>query len=158
MPCDQYQSSPIGRSDFSLRRPFVYVGGCSSSSSESAISPACRRSRSRFWISTASRYGTCPGTRATQSSGAPASATELLDVPPHAAEELRRKDAVERAVVPGHAEVGHRPDRDAIPADHNGPLDDCLEVEDRHLRLVDDRRCEQGAIPAWIRDRERSAF
>src|SRR5690349_205967 len=116
MPCDQYHSSPIGRSAFSLRRPFVYVGGCSSSSSESAISPACRRSRSRFWISTASRYGTCPGTRATHSSGA-ASATEPLDVLAHAAEELRRQYAVERAVVPGHAEVGHRPDRDAIPAD-----------------------------------------
>src|SRR3954466_1827105 len=103
MPCDQYPSSPIGGSDFSLRRPFVYVGGCSSSSSESAISPACRRSRSRFWISTASRYGTCPGTRATHSSGAPVSsgrsATEPLYVLAHAGEELRRQNAVQRAVI-----------------------------------------------------------
>src|SRR3954467_5120341 len=109
MPCDQYHSSPIGRSAFSLRRLFVYVGGGSSSSSESGISPACRRSRSRVWSSTASRYGTWPGTRATHSSGL-ASATELLDVAPHAAEELGRQHSVERAVVPGHAQVGHRPD------------------------------------------------
>src|SRR3954469_25528664 len=110
MPCDQYQSSPIGRSARSLRRPFVYVGGCSSSSSESGISPAWRRSRSRVCSSTASVYGTRPGIRATQSS-----AIELLDVALDAAEELCRQHAVERTVVPGHAEVGHRPNAVLFP-------------------------------------------
>src|SRR3954449_2762161 len=53
-------------------------------------------------------------------------------------EELRRERAVERAVVPGQAEDRHGADGYRI-VDDDRPFDDRLEVEDRDLRLVDDR-------------------
>src|SRR3954449_1203614 len=133
MPCIAYHSSPIGRSAGSVRRPRVYTGGCSSRSSVSGISSRWRRARTSSWSASASPYGIRPSW-ATQSS----SAIPALEVAPDRGEELRRQRAVERAVVPGHAQVGHRPDGDAIPADHHGPLHDRLEVEDRHLRLGGD--------------------
>ena len=84
-----------------------------------------------------------------------------LEPPPQRGQELRRQRAVERAVVPRHAEVGHVADRDRVVAvlvgDHHRPLDDRLGVEDRHLRLVDHRRGHDRAVAAGIGDRERAA-
>src|SRR5690349_806703 len=122
MPWVRYQSSPIGSSSGFVRRPRVYTGSCSS---RSRWSGSVDR-----WISSPTMYGTGCSYVDTSRSAIPA-----LEVLPHAREELRRQRAVERAVVPGHAEVGHRPDGDAIPVHHDRPLDDRLEVEDRHLRL-----------------------
>src|SRR5436190_13678324 len=58
MPWDRYQASPIGSSPGSERRPRVYTGGCSSSSSTSGSSPAARASRTRSWSANAVRYST----------------------------------------------------------------------------------------------------
>src|SRR5919201_3552238 len=76
--------------------------------------------------------------------------------------ELRGVGAVDQPVVVGEAEVHHRPDRDhvlaALVRDDDGPLDQRLDVEDRHLRLADDRRADDRAPAAWVRDRERAAL
>src|SRR4051812_44874823 len=68
MPWRRYQSSPMGRSAGSLRRPLVYTGGCSRRSRASGISPAWRRAQIRSWRRTPSRYGSVPRC-ATHSSG-----------------------------------------------------------------------------------------
>src|SRR4051794_29801976 len=90
-----------------------------------------------------------PGVRG-RTSITPADATSLRALAPRPAldmtldrgQELGGQDAVQGAVVPGEAEDRHRADRDRVVAaavgDHDRPLDDRLEVEDRHLRLVDD--------------------
>src|SRR3954454_10439609 len=69
--------------------------------------------------------------------------------------------AVDDAVVVGQREVDHRPDRDRLAAvgvrDDDWPLDDAACSEDRHLRLVDDRRVEERAAAAGVRQRERPA-
>src|ERR671922_1668671 len=89
------------------------------------------------------------------------SALPVLDPTLQRREELGGQRAVEGAVVPGHAEVGQRSNGDAVAAvgvrDDYGPLDDGLEVEDGHLRLVDDRRGEHRAVGPGVRDRERAA-
>src|SRR4051794_41974673 len=56
MPCDRYQASPIGISRGWERRPRVYPGGCSSSSSPPGSPPACTRVRTRSCSATPSRY------------------------------------------------------------------------------------------------------
>src|ERR671922_269641 len=89
------------------------------------------------------------------------SALPVLDPTLQRREELGGQRAVEGAVVPGHAEVGHGSNGDAVAAvgvrDDYGPLDDGLEVEDGHLRLVDDRRGEDGAVGAGVGDGEGSS-
>src|SRR5215204_794104 len=60
MPWARYQSSPIGSSPGSERRPRVYTGGCSSSSSTPGSSPACTRARMRSCSATPSRYSISP--------------------------------------------------------------------------------------------------
>src|SRR5215210_3874114 len=60
MPCERYQASPIGSSPGSERRPRVYTGGCSSSSSTPDSSPAWTRARTRSCSATPSRYSTSP--------------------------------------------------------------------------------------------------
>jgi hypothetical protein len=64
-------------------------------------------------------------------------------------------------VVPGQAQIGHRANRYRVPAsvvrDDDGPLDDSLQVEDRDLGLVDDRRGGERSVASGIGDRERAA-
>ena len=74
--------------------------------------------------------------------------------------EARGDGAVQRAVVPRHAQVGHRAGGERVAVlglDDDGPLHDRLEVEDRDLGLVDDRRREHGPELPRVGDRERSA-
>ena len=64
-------------------------------------------------------------------------------------------------MVVGEREVDHRAHRDHLAeggiGDHHGPLDDRAGAQDRDLRLVDDRRVEQGAAAARVGQRERPA-
>ena len=74
-------------------------------------------------------------------------------------EEATGIGAVDDAVVVGEREVGHAAHRDALAAPVVGhddrTLDDGADAQDRDLRLVDDRRVEQRAVAAEVRDRER---
>jgi hypothetical protein len=75
--------------------------------------------------------------------------------------ELRGVGAVDQPVVIGEAEEHHVPDRDRVVAvavgDDDRALHDRLDVEDRHLALGDDRRADQRAEDAGVRDREGAA-
>src|SRR5215208_8535086 len=61
----------------------------------------------------------------------------------HGREEPGGLDPVERAVIPRQAQVAHGPHGDGVAGHHHRPFGDRLEVEDRDLRLVDDRRRHQ---------------
>src|SRR5205085_11087075 len=67
-------------------------------------------------------------------------------------QELRRHRPIDRSVIPAQPEDRHWPDRDRVVAlgigDDDWTLDHCLEVEDRDLRLVDDRGRGNRAEPA----------
>ena len=61
-------------------------------------------------------------------------------------------------MVPRHRQVGHRPDRNRITLrafNDDRPFDDRLEIQDRHLRLIDDRGREHGTELPRVGDRER---
>ena len=64
---------------------------------------------------------------------------------------------VHQAVVEGQREVAHGPDGDGVVA-HHRPLLDGPDPEDGHLRLVDDRRAEEAAEDAGVRDGEGPAL
>jgi len=70
--------------------------------------------------------------------------------------------AVDEPVVVRERQVHDRTDRDhvgaAVVLDHPRPLDDRVCPQDRRLGLADHRRAVEGAVPAWIRDRERPAL
>ena len=68
--------------------------------------------------------------------------------------------AVVCPMVEGHRDVAHRVDRDAVLPVVGGhgdrPHRHTVGRHDSHLWLVDDRTCEQGAVAAGVRDRERA--
>src|SRR6478609_4842810 len=78
------------------------------------------------------------------------------------AQEATRECAVDEAVVVREGQIHDRPDRDHVLAelvlDDPRPLDDRVGAEDPRLRLADHRRSVEGAVPAWIGDRERAAL
>src|SRR5439155_18829682 len=128
--------------------------GCSSSSSTSGIWSAWRAFSRSFWNASASAYGTQP---ARAQSKVALLFTPFLEPGFHAAEEARSLRAVDHPVVERQAQVSGRSNRDRVPfrsLHDDRALHDRLEIEDRHLRLVDDRRREHGAELAGVGDRE----
>ena len=66
---------------------------------------------------------------------------------------------VDEAVVVGERDVHHRPHRRSRrPRPTTGALLDLVQPEDAGLRRVQDRRREQRAVDAAVRDRERAAL
>ncbi|EME61428.1 ABC transporter ATPase [Amycolatopsis decaplanina DSM 44594] len=76
-------------------------------------------------------------------------------------DEAARVGPVHQAVVVGQRQERHRPDGDRVVAvgvrDHDRALHDRAGTEHAGLRLHDDRRVEQGAVGADVRDREGAA-
>jgi hypothetical protein len=91
-----------------------------------------------------------------------ASAVPISPDPPclEGAEEPGGVRPVDDAVVVGEREVHHRPDRDRLPhlgvGDDDRALHDGTRAQDGDLRLVDDRRVEQRAAAAGVRQGERA--
>src|SRR5689334_24164882 len=79
----------------------------------------------------------------------------------HGDQEAGRVRTVDQPVVVGQGQGDHRPDRDDLAevwvVDHDRPLHDRAGAEDADLRLVDDRRVEQGTAAAGVGQRERAA-
>src|SRR5690242_12199047 len=78
------------------------------------------------------------------------------------AQEATRERAVDEPVVVREGQVHDRANRDHVLAelvlDDPRSLDDRVGAEDPRLRLADYRRSVEGAVPAWIGDRERPAL
>src|SRR5680860_1277375 len=85
----------------------------------------------------------------------------LLEALLHRGEEPRGVRSVHQPVVVRQRQVHHRADRDRLAAvrvgHHDRSLDHRAGAEDAHLRLVDDRRVEQGTPAAGVGERERAA-
>src|SRR6185503_10001495 len=78
---------------------------------------------------------------------------ELLDLD----QELDRLAAVHDPVIVGECDIHHWPDR-RLPVYRDDAILDLVEPEDAHLRRIENRRAEQRAEDAAVRDRKRPAF
>src|SRR2546426_12801654 len=87
---------------------------------------------------------------------------EVLERALHVGEESVRVGAVHDAVIVGHRYHAHGADRDRVGAvrqrHHLGTLLNRAHAEDRHLRLVDDRRPRVRPEHARVRDGEGAAL
>ena len=126
-----------------------------SSAWRGAIRPDERAFRSRCRGRARRRSSTTPTSRGESRRG---SATLVASLEPadHGEAELGGARAVDDAVVERDGDRAHRPDDDLAVA-HDRALGDPADAEDRHLRVVDDRRREEAAELAGARDRERRA-
>src|SRR5438105_13203759 len=145
--------------------------GCLNQSRPSAVGTRAIAAQGRVRTSSTSPVrSTCPSIQSMLSSSQPGSAqgslvgavVEGLEVLAQLLHELRGVGSVHEPVIVGEAEVHHRPDRDhvlaALVLDDDRPLDERLDVEDRHLRLADDRRADDRAPAAGVRDGEGAAL